>query len=62
MVRRRILLPGRTETDRVVVFLAPLDQPALEIVLRLGQFFERQVFAEEAVDEQPVDEIARVYV
>ena len=57
MVRRRILLPGRTETDRVVVFLAPLDQPALEIVLRLGQFFERQVFAEEAVDEQPVDEI-----
>ena len=57
VVRGVLLVVTRAEYDLEVVFLAPLDQPALEVGLRLGQFVEVQGLEINPVDQQPVGEL-----
>ena len=57
MVRSVFLVVLRAELDLVAVLLAPLDQAALEIALRLGQFFQIQETEINVIDQQPVDEL-----
>ena len=53
VVRGVLLVVARAEYNLEVVFLAPLDQPALEVGLRLGQFVEVQGLEINSVDQQP---------
>ena len=57
VVRGVLLVVARAEYNLEVVFLAPLDQPALEVGLRLGQFVEVQGLEINSVDQQPVGEL-----
>ena len=41
----------------MVVFLTPLDQPALEIGLGLGEILEIEIFVKNIVDKQSVDKL-----
>ena len=59
VVRSRLLVEARAERDLVAVLLTPLDQAALEVVLRFGELLEVEQSEVDAVDQQPSIRAAR---